>query len=497
MVSIVARRGYEQFLIDAGEGRGQVFDAVQNRLFEPFAIDDIVARGFWIPTTTSLIEASVMEKIEAALPLDTVTAAGKSGIKRGKGPGEFTLTLIDEAEPTIDGRVFDGDAVTWRDPPLSLMYLTENVRDGHKGAKVGGSIQEIWREGSKILGRGTFESGDNGQELRRLMDEGALTGVSSDVGGALVIDELSEDGSKQSRITTGKIMGATVLPFPAFDDTRAAIAAAAVIVAAIPENPPAEWFENPKLSGPMPFTIDEMGRITGHAALWGTCHIGTTGQCITPPNSRHDYAYFHTGEVFCADGKRRAVGTVTLGTGHAKLALGYRPAAEHYDNTGTQVADVVTGEDAHGVWVAGALRPNVSPERLRELRASALSGDWRSVGGGLELVALLAVNTPGFPIPRTRASFSDEAPLAMVAAGIPGTEHTHEQETPVAEDEATTASANSNCNCGSGEAELAVEEMSVEEMQSLSDRLDGIETALTAIATHVAERTLREAPSLV
>jgi hypothetical protein len=61
----------------------------------------------------------------------------------------------------------------------------------------------------------------------------------------------------------------------------------------------------------------------------------------------------------------------------------------------------------------------VSRERVRELRGAALSGDWRSISGALELLGLLAVNVPGFPVPRALAASGDDGqPLALVAAGI-------------------------------------------------------------------------------
>lgn len=336
--------------------------------------------------------------------------------KSPAGPGEFTITLVDEVNPTIDGRVFTPGNVTWREPPLPLMYLKENMGqgEGHKGSKVGATIQEIWREDDKIKGRGTFGTGPEGQEFRSLVTEGLLNGVSADVGGAIIEQELAEDGSSQSRIVQGKIMGATVLPFQAFDDTRIA-----VVASAVPDSPPLEWFTNPRLDAPTPLTITKDGHVFGHAATWGTCHIGKPGTCLTPPRSATNYSYFKTGSVLTADGSSVATGPITLGTGHAGLQLSSTATAEHYDHTGTGIADVVAGEDAHGIWIAGAIRPNMDDARLRTLRASALSGDWRAVGGKLELIALLAVNTPGFPIPRARASFADESDaLSLVAAGV-------------------------------------------------------------------------------
>lgn len=183
--------------------------------------------------------------------------------------------------------------------------------------------------------------------------------------------------------------------------------------------PPAEWFADPKLSLPTGITVTDEGRVYGHAAQWGVCHIGMDGTCVQAP--REDaHPYYMTGEVVCADGSRVAVGQITLGTGHAPLHLGATPAAEHYDNTGYAVADVAVGNDAHGIWVAGVIRPGADPLKVYELQASGqVSGDWRRIGGQLRLVGLLAVNVPGFPVPQMRARVASGQPQALVAAGRP------------------------------------------------------------------------------
>jgi hypothetical protein len=186
-----------------------------------------------------------------------------------------------------------------------------------------------------------------------------------------------------------------------------------VVVAAV--RPPTPWFADPQLDGPTPLTIDEDGRIRGHAAVFGTCHIGFPQQCVTAPRSRSGYAYFATGALLCDDGTEVPVGSITMDTGHAPTSMSRQAAAAHYDHTGAVVADVAVGEDAYGIWVAGALRPTVDEQTAARLRAPALSGDWRRVGGGLELVALLAVNVPGFPVPRARVASGE--PQALVAAG--------------------------------------------------------------------------------
>lgn len=181
--------------------------------------------------------------------------------------------------------------------------------------------------------------------------------------------------------------------------------------------PDRSWFDNPNFSVHTGITVTDEGRVYGHAAPWGECHIGFSDQCITLPHE-DSHPYFMTGEVVCADGSRVAVGQITVGTGHAPLSYGASHAAEHYDNTGAAVADVAVGNDKFGLWVAGAIRPSVAASRVHELRASGrLSGDWRRIGGQLRLVGLLAVNVPGFPIPAARARIASGAPQALVAAG--------------------------------------------------------------------------------
>lgn len=183
------------------------------------------------------------------------------------------------------------------------------------------------------------------------------------------------------------------------------------------ELPPADWFEDPGLTEPTPIVITDDGRIFGHLATWGTCHIGFSGVCTTPPHSIADYSYFTTGVVRTAGGDRR-VGQITLDTGHADTKFTATPAMAHYDDTGVGVADVSAGEDSIGIWVAGAIRPGVKDEAIETLRASALSGDWRAIGGNLELIAALAVNVPGFPIPRATVAASGGRQTALVASGI-------------------------------------------------------------------------------
>ncbi|MBP5870844.1 hypothetical protein [Streptomyces scabiei] len=386
-------------------------------------------------------------------------------------PWEGVLAV--EGIVTGDGREFAPNSLTWADLPVPLRW---NIEDSHGGeartkAVNVGRIDKVWRDGEKIMGAGVLDlSDDNGQRAYDKIKGQFLRGVSIDadsIGDADVefvwpedANAGAEEGGEDDLFEMlfaqpekviyhgGRIRAATLVDIPAFAEAYIALldeagtvvaggqpvgaeaieAAAAreparprAVTASVTElwRPPAAWFSDPKLSLPTPITITDEGRIYGHAAQWGTCHIGQEGTCIQPPRE-DEHPYYRTGEVVCEGGERMAVGQITVGTGHAPLNMGASPAAEHYDNTGTAVADVAVGNDGHGIWIAGSVRPGVDPLKVYELQAAGqVSGDWRRIGGQLRLVGLLAVNVPGFPVPKMRARVASGQPQALVAAGRP------------------------------------------------------------------------------
>jgi hypothetical protein len=184
----------------------------------------------------------------------------------------------------------------------------------------------------------------------------------------------------------------------------------------------ADLFRKPELDKLTALQInEETGHVYGHIAAWGTCHIGYSNECKDTPRSSTDYAYFHTGEVV-TDAGMVAVGQLTLGGGHADMNKTMRAAIAHYDNVTAAIADVCAYEDEFGVVVSGVLREGLDSKTLRAARAASYSGDWRSVvvngQSQLEMIAALAVNVPGFPVPRTALAASAGHDTAMVAAGI-------------------------------------------------------------------------------
>lgn len=201
-------------------------------------------------------------------------------------------------------------------------------------------------------------------------------------------------------------------------DAHPASSRDALTAAAIPTAPPEAWFKDPALTGPTALVIEEDGRVYGHIAAWGTCHIGQIGKCVEPPTSPSNYAYFRTGALQTAEGTSVAVGHLTMDTGHAGARDSANQAAAHYDNTGLVFADVAAGEDAYGIWVAGSLRAGITPDQVRVARSAPISGDWRTIRGSLELVGALAVNVPGFPVPRPQGLLASGEVKSLMASGV-------------------------------------------------------------------------------
>lgn len=203
----------------------------------------------------------------------------------------------------------------------------------------------------------------------------------------------------------------------------------APVVAAGTPLPHIDMFSDPKLTEPTPHTVTDHGRVYGHLALWDTCHTGRPGQCTTPPRNRDgSYAYFqvHSTQVLDHDGE-----TVTIPVGYgtlsrdassgghadARILMSASEVAKHYDNTGTVFCEIAVGEDDHGIWYSGRLLPGLTERDELLARGATFSGDWRMVRGGMELVAALAVVTPGFPVTRVRMAGGHQ--VALTASGLP------------------------------------------------------------------------------
>lgn len=373
--------------------------------------------------------------IKAAVALDArpPMAAG-DGILDGI---PFTIPALAMTNtPTGDGRIFREFTAGSLPMPLMAQFGT-SAMGGHDGAVIAGKITQLTMNADGTCSAsGVYAMTDDGVKAATLAASQMLTGVSVDCDSA----ELEVMGDGTFDYSTARIRGATQTPFPAFMDaqvvvTQSDIDTALGLVAsgtAVAEveftddrwRPPAAWFADPELEGPTALTFTPEGQIVGHLALWDSCHTtvrSETGECLSPPESLSGYRYFNVGQIETDDGQMVACGALTYGTAHAAKK---RPngeivpamaAVEHYANSGHIGGYIRCGQDAYGIWAAGAIEPDLDAKAKRQMLAAKPSGDWRMVAGSLELVGALMVPKPAFPVPSLLMSGRDC--VALVAAG--------------------------------------------------------------------------------
>lgn len=179
-----------------------------------------------------------------------------------------------------------------------------------------------------------------------------------------------------------------------------------------PLYPPRDWFETPEPDRPQPLTVGPDGHVTGHLAPWAGCHMGY-GKCVQPPRSLDGYKTFHVGVIETAEGDMIPVGKVVYNGKHAPVNMALAAATQHYDDNGHVGAYVRAIDGKHGIWLTGAVKHDISPEGLRDLRANPPSGDWRDRNGRWNLIAALAVPVPGYPIERLAASADVDKTLIL------------------------------------------------------------------------------------
>ncbi|MFJ1459755.1 phage minor head protein [Nocardia sp. N2S4-5] len=351
----------------------------------------------------------------------------------------FTAVLAHLGVPTDDRRMLAADMdLRFRDTPMPLMWQ-ERMTPGHDGSIAVGVIDSIELVDGSVMATGHFLDTDDAARALLQIEEG-ITNPSIDPAdvawelrteaGELVTEDTDYDELERAVqvYTSAIITAATLVNIPAFGTTTITLkdeegdgqpVAAAVLMAAAtpPFRPDPALFADPGFTEPTALHITADGRVQGHLAAFGTCHVGRSDRCVTPPHSATGYAHFHVSSVQTSDQSWLPVGRLTVGGGHADDSLNARAAAEHYDNTGTCWAYVRAGEDAHGIWISGVLHPDATDAQVRDGLSAPLSGDWRYIGGSLELVAALSVNTPGFPVLRGRDDENGHTTALVAALG--------------------------------------------------------------------------------
>lgn len=360
-------------------------------------------------------------------------------------------------KPTGDGRRMKAGAFTHRQLPLALKW--QRLDDaGHDASVVIGMMDtcdinevsgEVWGAGELFDDQAQLPRLSQDVAEAMLLTEKKVIGPSVDAGAAeavlveagsdvpLTEERLNElwieaeatgvDPDIELLFTSYEIAAATLVVIPAFAEARpfellaapaeetSATPAPAALVASLTAAAavfPGEWFEDPQLTAVTPITVTDDGRVFGHAAQFGVCHVGIPNVCTVAPHSQTDYALFHRYPIDTTNGLE-AAGRLT--TGHGRVGTGcsccpgkddhacddfsLTQAIDHYDRLET-LAWIRAGEDEHGIWIAGALATSLSPSARRVLSRQTVSGDWRMVGDSYELVEVLALAkaTPGFPL---------------------------------------------------------------------------------------------------
>lgn len=386
----------------------------------------------------------------------------------------FDLVRLNERTP--DGRLIQNPGFGVRDLPLSFSAM-HTTGHGEGEAVIDGSLDEVTIEDDgRVWGLGWLLDSPHARMTGRMVQAGALKGNSIELSvseykieydfdaGKVLIDFINSDLSATTAVGTPAMEGCTVaLEDPEFDFgsdlSDAEISAFADEVVAfsekasfasftiggamasnfsvieadtevppatfvIPDNaPPALWFVDPMLAEPTPVRVEPANakglyRVYGHVADWTHPHLSVPGVELFAPKSRTDYAYFAKGEVLLDDGTFAATGVLTHGGPHADAALDWREATAHYDNTCHGWADVACGEDEHGIWIAGYVRPGTDENTVAMARASGLSGDWRRVRGHLEMVGVLSVNAGAFPMARPSGFAAAGIQTSLLSAGL-------------------------------------------------------------------------------
>lgn len=175
--------------------------------------------------------------------------------------------IAQEGVDTGDGRRIEQGALEWRTLPLTLMsQKTTPEWGGHADAQIAGRIDTIGRAGQDITGAGVFDAGEWGADTERLVREGMLKGISVD----LAVDEVEvipdpdvEDEIEAwflgtLNILKGTILGATIVPFPAFENASIAIVAGAAMSLRNPRREVIDGESKVVLSFFMPFGADTL-----------------------------------------------------------------------------------------------------------------------------------------------------------------------------------------------------------------------------------------------
>jgi hypothetical protein len=343
---------------------------------------------------------------------------------------------------TSDGRRLESSGRGVRDLPRTIYGQFENA-EGHSKAVIIGALHEVTFEDGVASGRGWVLDDENGRDAVKYVSTQTLRHNSVDLADVKANLEFSDDGDMMVRFTDWNIAATTLVGKPAFgnahaeipdevtaswmsDDAPLVVDAPLVMSLAVAEDeimadgaplPPWELFHQPEAAKPQKLTVGEPTEdgwipVSGHLALWDSCHDGVVGRCTRVPRPDDNYASYNKPGVLTDRGM--------VGTGPIFLTGGHRQAKDgnYYDAYGgieNTWADVRVSAGSLGPWLSGYVRPGVANEQLSAARASRISGHWK----GSKLKAIVSVNAEGFDVPGDGFSLDSDGHIDELVASFP------------------------------------------------------------------------------
>lgn len=321
---------------------------------------------------------------------------------------------------TGDGRLLEEEGRGVRDLPRTI-YGQFVQNSGHDGAVPIGSLHEVTFEDGVASGRGFLIDDENGRKAVQYIETQTLYHNSVDLSDVRARAEMSEDGQDTLRFSAWKISATTLVGKPAFanakaelipddelvaswlaDDTplivdlpsyvRVDLAEAEELIADASFVQSWDAFHQREAAKPQKIVVDENGWVSGHLALWNTCHDGIEAKCTIVPRPRDNYASFNKPGVLTDRGIVET-GPIFLSGGHRRAPNGDYVSA--YGGIENAWADVRVVPGVHGPWISGVVRPGVDSSKVYAARASRISGHWI----GDRLKAIVSVNAEGFDVP--------------------------------------------------------------------------------------------------
>lgn len=353
------------------------------------------------------------------------------------------LALMDVK--TGDGRLLAQDGRGVRDLPRTIYGQFINT-SGHDAAVIIGTLHEVTFEDGVASGRGWVLDDDNGRDAVKYIETQSLRHNSVDlaeVKGEMEYDEATDELTV--KFTQWKIAATTLVGKPAFANASAELLEDDEIVAAWMSDetplvvdaplrmslllademeitadgsplPPWELFHQAESETPQKCIVGEPVDgwipVSGHLALWDSCHDGIIGRCTRVPRPDDNYASYNKPGVLT---DRGIVGTgpIFLEGGHRKAPDGDYVSA--YGGIENAWADVRITAGRLGPWLSGYVRPGVEETQVLAARASRLSGHWK----GSRLKAIVCVNAEGYDVPGDGFSIDENGFIDELVASFP------------------------------------------------------------------------------